>query len=70
MVQIDNEVTCLTCRFWGGSPRKNGPGACRRRSPVVLVGQVEATAVNCFDGVFPHTHETDWCGEYEQDPDS
>lgn len=58
MTATDN---CQTCRFWLPTP-PTGYGLCRKRAP--RVNHVDAT----FDGVWPETMPTDWCGEWEARP--
>ena len=46
------ERRCGNCRWWSAGP--TGYGYCRRRPPIVSVG----------DESFPSTHKADRCGEW------
>jgi len=56
---------CKTCRFWNDAYCRNRCGSCRRRSPstdlIVTVPGLDPAP----DPVWPHTDDTDWCGDWE-----
>ena len=63
---------CRTCRYWrtggrGDTGRPDGDtgwGQCRRMPPALpLVRDDKLLLV----GVWPHTEEGDWCGEWQAD---
>jgi hypothetical protein len=55
-----NPTTCQTCRYWR---KDHGDiGCCFFRAPHVMIfGQSCKT-------VWPHTHASNWCGEWEARP--
>lgn len=56
---------CRSCRFWRRGPfGDQGPdwGECRRMPPTLpAFGEEKLVHV----GVWPHTAEGDWCGEWQ-----
>lgn len=61
--------TCGTCRFWRTSGRGEGVrpdgdtgwGQCRRMPPALPVVRDDKLLLV---GLWPHTEEGDWCGEW------
>lgn len=53
---------CKTCRFWDGQWDR---GECRRHAPIAG----ETGSRYEFRAVFPHTKDTDWCGDHERKPE-
>ena len=57
--------SCCTCRFWRPGPSDDrGPdwGECRRMPPTLPPIEEEKLV---HVGIWPHTAEDDWCGEWE-----
>lgn len=53
-------TTCQSCRYWLND--RNDLGCCLRKSPqFVIRGQAYTTT-------WPHTHQDNWCGEWEARP--
>lgn len=63
--------TCGTCRFWSESGREyateNWPYACQRHAPVA--NPMQAVRGMSDDTLWPKTTSTQWCGDYERQPD-
>lgn len=61
--QVEQE--CGNCRFWEQySPPK---GECRRYPPMIVVGQVYCDGKESLEnGIWPHTGQGAWCGEWQQ----
>ena len=53
----DAKLTCKICRYWG-RPDVGTRGTCRREPPRMQRGEGWATTG------WPHTDETEWCGEF------
>lgn len=58
---------CDNCTYYeaddvGEHLKKHGFGECRRRAPSVLVER------NSTSTSFPVTFHTEWCGEFEREP--
>lgn len=60
---------CRTCRYWGGSSRDAYHswvlGACKRHAPL-LEAVVQLHKQHKPEGAWPHTENSDWCGDWEQ----
>jgi hypothetical protein len=70
-------VRCARCRFWQRrEPDTNDPvpervGECRRDPPVIAYGQLRKRdqAGSPYDGFWPHTLQSEWCGAFQPRPD-
>jgi hypothetical protein len=59
------DPACGTCRFWRLDPdatHEAGWGQCRRMPPTLPAIQDDRLV---HVGVWPHTDERDWCGEWQ-----
>jgi len=65
-----HERTCATCRYWRTAGRGDmvrpelgaGWGQCRRMPPALPVVRDDKLLLV---GLWPHTEEGDWCGEWQ-----
>ena len=72
--------TCLTCPYWNNHDWRYGRNPedrfdCQRNPPHLPTGSYIAAdraitdeSVSPFDGVWPTTAGTDWCGQHPQFP--
>lgn len=54
-------MKCKDCKWWSDDEQ------CRRLPPCMALQQVapDSDITNCDQGVWPFTHKSDWCGEFE-----
>lgn len=50
---------CELCEFWKTEDSDQGSGQCRRNTPVVSLGQGQAS--------WPLTQDREWCGDFRYD---
>jgi hypothetical protein len=63
------KAECQTCRFWEEHPNTGG-GACKRYAPRPFLYSVETPSGEEPDNFadWPRTLDSEWCGEYSEDP--
>jgi hypothetical protein len=68
---MNEYLTCKYCYFFNKDgyvdvlDSSNIKSECRRFAPRIFSGSGEGWS----NQLFPHVKETDWCGEFENDPD-